>query len=441
MKRDRAIDPPSDRQNAPPWCNPAGLVANVPEIVAAHPPKSHAPAMVTEERRTHRLPVFNPWEPPLAPLNRGGMPQALPFRRGTRAFDQDPIASRDDGGILCGHGAVVLTAEPSVGSAHRKGGNGAACSGRRPGGPGQEAHHRQDANPRASTPIPLSRGEAPAECDSDRALALPPNRVDEVFDPYLRACEGGNELRVPIRQAPRRACMSAQVLVTGATSGIGAAIVRVLRETGRSVLAIGRDASKLKSLEDTFPEALQTEAVDLADLGAVDLLGARLRAACPSVSGLVHCAGEIETGLLTAVDAESVARLFAVNVQAPLLLTAHLVDALAAGRGTLLFMNSSAALHAAPGRAAYAATKAALRSYADHARAELNDRGIRVASLFPGRVATPGGAKVFAREGRSHDPERLLQPEDIAALVLQLLDAPGTMEVTDVMLRPRSRSY
>ena len=88
----------------------------------------------------------------------------------------------------------------------------------------------------------------------------------------------------------------------------------------------------------------------------------------------------------------------------------------------------------------YAATKHALKGLADGLRQEVNAFGVRVISVFPGRTATPLQASLFELEGRQYVPKRLLQPEDVAAMVVQALALPPTAEVTDILIRPAIKS-
>ena len=74
-------------------------------------------------------------------------------------------------------------------------------------------------------------------------------------------------------------------------------------------------------------------------------------------------------------------------------------------------------------------------------RDEVNGIGIRVGAIYPGRTATPRISRVFEAEQRDYDAAKLLQPEDVAAQVLHLISAPPHVEITDVHLRPRERTY
>jgi NADP-dependent 3-hydroxy acid dehydrogenase YdfG len=177
-------------------------------------------------------------------------------------------------------------------------------------------------------------------------------------------------------------------------------------------------------------EADLTDDTRLLDLA--DHLAARDR----GVDVLVHGAGLWSRGEIASAPVTDLDRQYAVNVRAPYLLTQALLPALRARQGQIVFINSTAGLSASAGVAQYAATKHALKAIADGLRQEVNADGVRVVSLFAGRTASPLQARVHAVEGKPYIPERLMQPEDVASVVLDALTLPRTAEVTDVMVRP-----
>jgi NADP-dependent 3-hydroxy acid dehydrogenase YdfG len=134
-------------------------------------------------------------------------------------------------------------------------------------------------------------------------------------------------------------------------------------------------------------------------------------------------------------------RQYRVNVRAPYLLTQLLLPRIISSRGQIVFVNSSAGLHARKGVGQYAATKHALRGIADSLREEVNEHGVRVLSVFLGRTASRMQANVYGREGRPYRPELLLQPDDVASVIVHALELPRTAEVTDIHLRPLLKSY
>jgi len=104
------------------------------------------------------------------------------------------------------------------------------------------------------------------------------------------------------------------------------------------------------------------------------------------------------------------------------------------------FINSTQALKAAAELGQYAATKHAMKAVADSLRDEVNASGVRVMSLFLGRTASERQRAIFAAEGRPYPPDRLIQPADVAKLVLFLLQLPRASEVTDIVMRPMQKT-
>ena len=128
-----------------------------------------------------------------------------------------------------------------------------------------------------------------------------------------------------------------------------------------------------------------------------------------------------------------------VNLVAPTELTRALLPALRAARGTVVFLNSGAGLVAHPEWSAYAASKFGLRAVADSLRAEEAGAGVRVTSVYLGRIATPMQQKVHEQEGKAYDPGDWVSPGSVAGTVLHLIDLPEDVTIPDVTVRPRPR--
>jgi NADP-dependent 3-hydroxy acid dehydrogenase YdfG len=155
---------------------------------------------------------------------------------------------------------------------------------------------------------------------------------------------------------------------------------------------------------------------------------------------LIHSAGAIHQDLLEHARIEDLDDQYAINVRAPYRLTQRVLPLLAKARGQIVFMNSSAGLAVnRPEIAQYAATKHALKAVADSMRLEVNPKGIRVLSVYLGRTATAMQETLFEQEARPYDPETLLQPEDVATIVLAALMLSPTAEVTDISIRPMAK--
>ena len=226
-------------------------------------------------------------------------------------------------------------------------------------------------------------------------------------------------------------------LVTGASSGIGRATALALAQEGAHVLAVGRSAAALAETAAAGTGPTITELpVDLTIAAELDQMMERL-SGLSGIDVLVHAAGIIYQRRMAEAAIDEFDAQYAINLRAPYALTKRLLPALAAVRGQVVFINSSAGIHAARADVGqYAATKHALRAIADSLREELNPKGVRVLSVYAGRTAGPMQERLFAEEGRSYRPENLLQPEDIASVVCHTLKLPATAEVTDINIRP-----
>ena len=152
---------------------------------------------------------------------------------------------------------------------------------------------------------------------------------------------------------------------------------------------------------------------------------------------LIHSAGYYRAGSVEAASVEELDRHYVVNVRAPFLITQALLPRLRERHGQIVFVNSSVCRQAGKARlSAYSASKCALEAIANCLRAEVNADRIRVLSIFPGRTATEMQRKIQEADGTAYHPEHLLQPQDIANLILHALSLPRTAEITDVSIRP-----
>lgn len=231
-------------------------------------------------------------------------------------------------------------------------------------------------------------------------------------------------------------------VVTGASRGIGAAIALALAAAGARLCLVGRDEAALLAVAQQAGGSREGAGqhlclqADLADEADVERLATALQRELPSVDVLVHAAGVLHRAPLADAPAAQFDAQYRINVRAPFELTQRLLSQLKAARGQVVFVNSSAGLVARASIVQYAATKHALKAIADGLREEVNADGVRVLSLYVGRTATRMQADLHAMEGKAYDPGTLIQPEDVAALTLQVLSLPRSVEVTDINLRP-----
>jgi NADP-dependent 3-hydroxy acid dehydrogenase YdfG len=233
-------------------------------------------------------------------------------------------------------------------------------------------------------------------------------------------------------------------VVTGASSGIGRAIALALAKQGADLCLVGRARDRLDDVADQVRKSGRTAtpyATDLSRDAEIATLVDHLQQDVARVEILVHCAGAIALGKVAHAPAQDLDTQYRANVRAPYALTQALLPMLARERGYIVFINSSVVQSARPNSSQFAATQHALKAFADHLREEVNPEGIRVLSVFPGRTATPRQVSLYAREGRPYRPDLLLQPEDVAAVVVRALTLPRRAEVTSISLRPTLKSY
>jgi NADP-dependent 3-hydroxy acid dehydrogenase YdfG len=228
-------------------------------------------------------------------------------------------------------------------------------------------------------------------------------------------------------------------LLTGGSAGVGAALALALASEGASICLIGR---RLDALEIVAAKVRQTGAriacycADLANDADQLALARRLTKDLVRVDIVVHSAAMYVPGGFNQACVEDFDRHYRTNVRAPYVLIQALLPMLKAQRGQVVFINSSSGIRAKPMSAQYDATKHALRAIADSLRGEVNADGIRVLNVFLGRTASNMQARIHELEGKLYRPERLMQPADVASVVLNALKLPRTAEVTDIHIRP-----
>ena len=220
-------------------------------------------------------------------------------------------------------------------------------------------------------------------------------------------------------------------LLTGAGSGIGAVLAERLLERGDELVLLARSTERAHDLRADLPDATVLVA-DLAWPESVESLELP-----ESLDSVVHAAGIVELGPVADLSVDDWATQLRVNLVAPATLTRVALPALRAARGTVVFVNSGAGLVAHPRWSAYAASKHGLRAIADSLRAEEQEHGVRVTTIFPGRTATPMQQKVHAQEGKEYDASAWIDPATVVDAILHVLDLPDDATVSDLTIRPR----
>lgn len=240
-----------------------------------------------------------------------------------------------------------------------------------------------------------------------------------------------------------------RAVVTGASSGIGAATVRALADDGWTVVALARRADKLAALADEVNAnhgegTVSWQVCDVTDEASTQAAVDGILAAGP-VKALINCAGAaFGKDPVATANLEDWRGMYELNVIGTLRITQKLLPALKDSAGTVLVVSSTAGIEPYEGGAGYCASKSAERVMARVLRLELIGEPVRVIDIAPGMVKTDefslkrfGGdaARAAAVYAGVPDP---LTAEDVAESIRWALSQPDTVDVDQIVLRPRA---
>jgi NAD(P)-dependent dehydrogenase (short-subunit alcohol dehydrogenase family) len=177
-------------------------------------------------------------------------------------------------------------------------------------------------------------------------------------------------------------------VISGGNSGIGLAITQHFVAEGAHVFIFGRRQAQLDAAVGLIGPGVTAIQADAANLGDLDRVAAAVKAKKSVVDIIVSNAGFTEQASIDTLTPEHFDKAFNLMARGPVFLVQKLLP-LMAGGGSIILVSSAMHVMGIPGHTAYAATKAALRSYARTWAAEFKDRGIRVNTLSPGVTDTP----------------------------------------------------
>src|SRR5256885_10533378 len=179
------------------------------------------------------------------------------------------------------------------------------------------------------------------------------------------------------------------ILITGGSAGIGLAFALKFLDLGNEVIVTGRRPAVLDAVKAQHPK-LHTIQSDVADPAQIAALAARVKVEFPKLDVLMNNAG-IGGAMNLRSPVSDLAALTSevdVNLSGVIRMTAALLDILTANHGTLINVSSGLALVPLPSNAIYSATKAAVHSYTQSLRFQLEDSGVEVIELMPPAVRT-----------------------------------------------------
>lgn len=235
------------------------------------------------------------------------------------------------------------------------------------------------------------------------------------------------------------------VLVTGATSGIGAAIVHRFAGAGARIVAVGRRRERLDEIQRRYADRCLTVSLDITDANAVHDAIATLPAPFREVTVLVNSAGLALGGSALDASLSDWRRMIRTNVEGLVAVThAVLPGMVERNFGDIVNIGSITGRRAYPGANVYGATKAFVHQFTQNLRADLLGRNIRAICIEPGTVRTEfaqvrTGSAAGAQQFYAHP--NLMEAEDVAAIAYHVIALPRRVNVSAIEAVPISQCF
>jgi len=241
--------------------------------------------------------------------------------------------------------------------------------------------------------------------------------------------------------------MTKIALITGATSGFGAASARRFVKAGWRIIVTGRRADRLEALSKELGRGnVHAAAFDMRKPEAIDAALSALPAAFRDVDLLINNAGlALGTAPVQNASVEQWHQMIETNITGLVTLTHKLVPTLIARKGEIINISSVAASYPYPGGNVYGGTKAFVSQFSLGLRSDLHGTGVRVTSFEPGMteteftvVRTGGNQEASDKLYRGANP---MTPEDIAEVLFWIASLPPHMNINRIELMPVSQSF
>ncbi|KQT69907.1 MULTISPECIES: SDR family oxidoreductase [unclassified Aureimonas] len=240
--------------------------------------------------------------------------------------------------------------------------------------------------------------------------------------------------------------MTKTLLITGATSGFGAATARRFAGAGWRVVGTGRRAERLSALAEELGASFHPLAFDITDAAATRAALDGLPGAFAEIDLLVNNAGlALGTAPADQCDLDQWTTMIDTNVTGLVTVTHQLLPGLVQRRGAIVNIASVASNWPYPGGNVYGGTKAFVRQFSLGLRADLQGKGVRVTSIEPGLceseftlVRTGGNQEAY---DKLYGGANALQPEDIAETIFWVANQPPHVNVNSLEVMPVSQSF
>lgn len=240
--------------------------------------------------------------------------------------------------------------------------------------------------------------------------------------------------------------MTQTVLITGATSGFGAAAVRRFADACWNVIATGRRAERLQPLVEAFPGQVHAAVFDVRDTAAMEQALAALPEGFGDIDLLVNNAG-LALGTAPAQDCslDDWRTMIDTNVTALVTMTRLLLPTLIARKGAIVNISSTASKYPYPGGNVYGGTKAFVSQFSLGLRSDLHGTGVRVTAIEPGMAETEFTlVRTHGNQQASdtlYSGARPMTAEDIADTIFWVATLPPHLNINRIELMPVSQSF
>jgi len=215
-------------------------------------------------------------------------------------------------------------------------------------------------------------------------------------------------------------------VVTGASSGIGAATARLLAREGCSVALVARRQDRLESLADEIAAETLVVPTDVTDEDAVATMAEEVRSSFDGVDLLVHSAGVARGGPVAKTELDELRTSIRVNLEGVMNVThALLPSILESELGDVITVSSLSARYPQEGGSSYTASKFGVNGFMRSLRKEMSDETVRVTVVMPGPVVTE-------LNDWEHWDGRAMDPEDVAETVVFAASRPSRVELTQI---------
>lgn len=226
-------------------------------------------------------------------------------------------------------------------------------------------------------------------------------------------------------------------VVTGASRGLGEHFSRQLVEKGVTVFGLARNEGDLNRVRKNLGEQFHPVVCDVTDPDSVGQAFSTVRESADSLDILINNAGLGRFGGVSDLSLDDWNLQIDVNLKGAHYCAREVVPVMQKQNeqtgfgGHIVNIGSVAGLIGNPGLSAYNATKFALRGYTEALMKELREDGIKVSCIYPGSVETH-----FASSAGRSGTVNPMQPEDVAATVIHVLEGPDNYLISEVMMRP-----